>query len=108
MELTATRYQQGQEFPVLIKPTGLFIKKMYTFMILCSFKSIYFNQKGLMRCKLFFQSINLFAKGDRKRYFLLSVFIVPRCVAVFIFSCIAYSSDCCHNHYIRSHEFIPG
>lgn len=78
-------------------------------MVLCSFKSIYFNQKGLTGCKLFFQSVNLFPKGDGKRYFLLPVFIlVPMCVAVFIFSCVVYSSDCCHNYYIRSDEFIPG
>lgn len=78
-------------------------------MILRGFKSIYFNQKRLIGGKLFFESINLFAKGDGNRYFLLSVFIlVPLCVAVFIFSCIVSSSDCCHNHYIRSDEFIPG
>lgn len=95
--------------PVLIKPTGLFIKKTYTHMILRGFKSIYFNQKRLIGGKLFFESINLFAKGGGNRYFLLSVFIlVPLCVAVFIFSCIVSSSDCCHNHYIRSDEFIPG
>jgi len=94
---------------VLVKLTELLIKKMYTFMILCNFKSVYFNQKGLTGCKLPFRSINLFAKGDGQSYLLLSVFIcVAMLVAVFIFSCIAYSSDCCHNHCISSDEFIPG
>lgn len=96
---------------VLIKLTGLFIKKTYTFMGLCSFKPIYFNQKGLMGCEPFFQSINLLffflreTGRDTSHYPYLFLFLS---VAAFIVSCIACSSGGCHNHSIRSNEFIPG